>query len=166
MFDHSFCMSCTVLKPNKSIAISFASSARALGGVYIIPVRVSFWYEFIPVLLIAVYLFTWYRWKISYQYNSYRYEILYVNTPFDKLLFYAQVLKFKLGLQRQFLSGRAKISGQNKQASGFHNSAIYRSFAHYHINFILKLTLEKLTRGIKCYGFNPTSPSPSVSLSH
>ena len=32
-------------------------------------------------LLIALYLFTWYRWKISYQYNSYRYEILHVNTP-------------------------------------------------------------------------------------
>ena len=32
-------------------------------------------------LLIALYLFTWHRWKISYQYNSYRYEFIPAVVP-------------------------------------------------------------------------------------
>ena len=39
-------------------------------------------------LLIALYLFTRYRWKISYQYNSYRCEILHVNTPLAELVYW------------------------------------------------------------------------------
>ena len=42
----------TNLKLQKKIEYQGAETrtCRALGGVYMIPVRVSFWYEFIPVL--------------------------------------------------------------------------------------------------------------------
>ena len=41
-----------------------------------IPVRLSYRYEFNPVLIVAIFLFTWYQHEISYQYESYRYEFI------------------------------------------------------------------------------------------
>ena len=41
-----------------------------------IPVRVSFWYEFIPVPTCALCSFTWYRYEMLYLYKSYWYEFI------------------------------------------------------------------------------------------
>ena len=45
-----------------------------------IPVRVSFWYEFIPVLTYRSVFVYMIPWKISYRYNSHRYEFIPVLT--------------------------------------------------------------------------------------
>ena len=44
------------------------------------PVRVSFWYKFIPVLTYRSVFVYMIPWKISYRYNSYRYEFIPVLT--------------------------------------------------------------------------------------
>ena len=45
-------------------------------GDYMIPVRLSYRYEFHPVLIVAMFLFIWYQHEISYQYESYRWEFI------------------------------------------------------------------------------------------
>ena len=41
-----------------------------------IPVQLSYRYEFAPAPIVALLLFTWYQYIISYQYESYWYEFI------------------------------------------------------------------------------------------
>ena len=75
-----------------------SSISVMLGSVYMIPVRVSFWYEFIQVLTycpVFVYMITW---KISYRYNSYQYEFMPVLT-YRSVFVYMILVKILIPVQ-------------------------------------------------------------------